>query len=182
MNYSTSPRAELAPWIRRNPSSSWRRSKKLKTQWLTIGIWKVTLLIMEINVTRADEWFPFHSIDCMYYGGLLYRQTFLRHHKYLTTRSNFCILITMSRRPYSMSPSESPRLSKKPRLDHLTSEDFKDGVFLAPMVRSGACMSFLNPSSLFSFLCTTIQCLHDCLLWNTAQIWFGAPKWSIKPS
>ena len=44
-----------------------------------------------------------------------------------------------------MSPS--PRLSKKPRLDHLTSEDFKDGVFLAPMVRSGACMCLLNPLS-----------------------------------
>ncbi|KDQ51119.1 hypothetical protein JAAARDRAFT_41389 [Jaapia argillacea MUCL 33604] len=42
----------------------------------------------------------------------------------------------MTRRPYSPSPS-SPRPSKKPRIDHLTSDDFKDGVMLAPMVRSG---------------------------------------------
>ena len=43
---------------------------------------------------------------------------------------------TMSRRSYSSSPP--PRATKRPKLEHLTSEDFKDGVFLAPMVRSGA--------------------------------------------
>jgi hypothetical protein len=43
--------------------------------------------------------------------------------------------IFMSRR----STSFSPRPSKRVRLD--TNKDFKDGVFLAPMVRSGACMS-----------------------------------------
>ncbi|KAJ7597840.1 FMN-linked oxidoreductase [Mycena floridula] len=42
----------------------------------------------------------------------------------------------MSRRPHSSTPS--PRINKRARLDHLTSEDFKNGVFLAPMVRSGA--------------------------------------------
>lgn len=44
-------------------------------------------------------------------------------------------LVFMSRRPYSASP---PPPAKRPRIDHLTSEDFKNGVFLAPMVRSGA--------------------------------------------
>ncbi|KAJ7462099.1 hypothetical protein FB451DRAFT_1341142 [Mycena latifolia] len=42
----------------------------------------------------------------------------------------------MSRRSYSRSPS--PRAPKRTKLEHLTSEDFKNGVFLAPMVRSGA--------------------------------------------
>ena len=38
-----------------------------------------------------------------------------------------------------VSPSPSPRVHKRAKLDHLTKEDFKNGVFLAPMVRSGAC-------------------------------------------
>ncbi|KXN85685.1 tRNA-dihydrouridine(20) synthase [NAD(P)+] [Leucoagaricus sp. SymC.cos] len=42
----------------------------------------------------------------------------------------------MSRR--SRSPEPSPRPFKKQKLDHLTSDDYKNGVFLAPMVRSGA--------------------------------------------
>ena len=42
----------------------------------------------------------------------------------------------MSRRSNSLSPS--PRAPKRAKLDHLTYEDFKNGVFLAPMVRSGA--------------------------------------------
>ncbi|KAJ6601151.1 hypothetical protein DFH09DRAFT_900423 [Mycena vulgaris] len=42
----------------------------------------------------------------------------------------------MSRRSHSHSPS--PRAPKRTKIDHLTSEDFKNGVFLAPMVRSGA--------------------------------------------
>ncbi|KIL71376.1 hypothetical protein M378DRAFT_114474 [Amanita muscaria Koide BX008] len=42
----------------------------------------------------------------------------------------------MTRRSLSASPS--PRSPKRPKLEHLTSEDFKNGVFLAPMVRSGA--------------------------------------------
>ncbi|KDR85540.1 hypothetical protein GALMADRAFT_218636 [Galerina marginata CBS 339.88] len=42
----------------------------------------------------------------------------------------------MSRRPLSTSPS--PRPAKRAKLDHLTPDDFKNGVFLAPMVRSGA--------------------------------------------
>ncbi|KAK7686542.1 hypothetical protein QCA50_010142 [Cerrena zonata] len=49
----------------------------------------------------------------------------------------------MSRRSRSSSPaldSTSPRLAKRPRLDFapLTPQDYKDGVMLAPMVRSGA--------------------------------------------
>ncbi|KZP15653.1 FMN-linked oxidoreductase [Athelia psychrophila] len=44
----------------------------------------------------------------------------------------------MPRRPHSTSPHDSPRLAKKPKLQHLSPENFKNGVFLAPMVRSGA--------------------------------------------
>ncbi|SJL15747.1 uncharacterized protein ARMOST_19252 [Armillaria ostoyae] len=41
----------------------------------------------------------------------------------------------MSRRAHSTSP---PRNAKRAKIEHLTSNDFKNGVFLAPMVRSGA--------------------------------------------
>ncbi|KAF7302854.1 tRNA-dihydrouridine synthase 2 [Mycena kentingensis (nom. inval.)] len=44
--------------------------------------------------------------------------------------------IAMSRRSHTRSPS--PRAFKRAKIDHLTKEDFKNGVFLAPMVRSGA--------------------------------------------
>lgn len=44
----------------------------------------------------------------------------------------------MSRRPHSsLSPSPARSL-KRIKLDHLTSENFKNGIVLAPMVRSGA--------------------------------------------
>ncbi|TFY63686.1 hypothetical protein EVJ58_g3109 [Rhodofomes roseus] len=48
--------------------------------------------------------------------------------------------LAMSRRSHSPSAPASPRLAKRPRLDFepLTSEDYKDGLMLAPMVRSGA--------------------------------------------
>ncbi|KAF5352592.1 hypothetical protein D9756_006070 [Leucocoprinus leucothites] len=52
---------------------------------------------------------------------------------YLSLRS---ALSKMTRR--SHSPELSPRPLKKQKLGHLTSEDYKNGVFLAPMVRSGA--------------------------------------------
>ncbi|CAK5280789.1 unnamed protein product [Mycena citricolor] len=42
----------------------------------------------------------------------------------------------VAKRPFSRSPS--PRAPKRTKIDHLTSEDFKNGVVLAPMVRSGA--------------------------------------------
>ncbi|PFH49058.1 hypothetical protein AMATHDRAFT_76421 [Amanita thiersii Skay4041] len=38
----------------------------------------------------------------------------------------------------SLSASPPPRSVKRPKFEHLTKEDFKNGVFLAPMVRSGA--------------------------------------------
>ncbi|KAI0801462.1 FMN-linked oxidoreductase [Fomes fomentarius] len=46
----------------------------------------------------------------------------------------------MSRRSHPPSPDSSPRLAKKPRLEYgaLTPEDYKHGLMLAPMVRSGA--------------------------------------------
>ena len=47
----------------------------------------------------------------------------------------------MSRRSQPPSPDSSPRATKRPRLEYgpLTSEDYKNGLMLAPMVRSGAC-------------------------------------------
>lgn len=47
----------------------------------------------------------------------------------------------MSRRSQPPSPESSPRIAKKPRLEYppLTAEDYKNGLMLAPMVRSGAC-------------------------------------------
>ncbi|KAF9040288.1 tRNA-dihydrouridine synthase 2 [Hymenopellis radicata] len=44
--------------------------------------------------------------------------------------------LNMSRRHLSASPS--PRAAKRTKIEHLTKEDFKNGLFLAPMVRSGA--------------------------------------------
>ncbi|EGO05366.1 hypothetical protein SERLA73DRAFT_118923 [Serpula lacrymans var. lacrymans S7.3] len=44
----------------------------------------------------------------------------------------------MPRRPSSSSPLLDDRQFKRPKLVHLTSESFKNGIFLAPMVRSGA--------------------------------------------
>ena len=59
--------------------------------------------------------------------------------------------LIMSRRASSSSPPSSPRPSKKQKMDtHLTSESFRNGVMLAPMVRSGACAS---PSETWA-LCT----------------------------
>ena len=46
----------------------------------------------------------------------------------------------MSRRERSSSAPPSPREAKRPKLEApLTSEDYKNGIMLAPMVRSGAC-------------------------------------------
>lgn len=47
---------------------------------------------------------------------------------------------TMSRRSQPPTPDASPRTSKRQRLEYepLKSEDYKDGLMLAPMVRSGA--------------------------------------------
>ena len=47
-------------------------------------------------------------------------------------------LVLMSRRSLSSSPS---RHIKRPRLEGLTPDDYKNGLVLAPMVRSGARMS-----------------------------------------
>lgn len=47
-------------------------------------------------------------------------------------------LVLMSRRSLSSSPS---RDIKRPRLEGLTPDDYKNGLMLAPMVRSGARMS-----------------------------------------
>ncbi|KAI0829074.1 FMN-linked oxidoreductase [Trametes gibbosa] len=53
--------------------------------------------------------------------------------------------INMSRRSQPPSPESSPRIAKKPRLEFspLTSEDYKNGLMLAPMVRSGALLTRL---------------------------------------
>ncbi|KAI0325421.1 FMN-linked oxidoreductase [Cubamyces sp. BRFM 1775] len=46
----------------------------------------------------------------------------------------------MSRRSQPPTPESSPRIAKKPRLEYppLTADDYKNGLMLAPMVRSGA--------------------------------------------
>lgn len=70
-------------------------------------------------------------------------------HPYITiwftlpgSRTRLCSTTsTMLRRPHSTTPPASPRISKKAKLDHLSPDSFKNGVFLAPMVRSGACTS-----------------------------------------
>lgn len=49
----------------------------------------------------------------------------------------------MSRRASSSTPPTSPKPAKRQRIEHLTAESFKNGVMLAPMVRSGACMWLL---------------------------------------
>jgi hypothetical protein len=59
---------------------------------------------------------------------------------YLSLRS---VLFKMSRRPHSPEPLS--KSVKKQKLDNLTSEDYKNGVFLAPMVRSGACKQKSTP-------------------------------------
>ncbi|EJC98800.1 FMN-linked oxidoreductase [Fomitiporia mediterranea MF3/22] len=44
----------------------------------------------------------------------------------------------MLRRASSCTPPQSPRPAKRQKVQHLTSESFKNGVMLAPMVRSGS--------------------------------------------
>ncbi|KAG2155753.1 hypothetical protein DEU56DRAFT_322513 [Suillus clintonianus] len=56
---------------------------------------------------------------------------------------SFKLTCAMSRRPISTSPTPGPqddseRPPKRPRIDHLTPDSFRNGIFLAPMVRSGA--------------------------------------------
>ncbi len=48
-------------------------------------------------------------------------------------------LVLMSRRSLSSSPS---RDIKRPRLESLTPDNYRNGLMLAPMVRSGARMSY----------------------------------------
>jgi len=64
--------------------------------------------------------------------------------------------VQMSRRERSLSTPSSPREAKRPRLEvPLTSEDYKNGIMLAPMVRSGAC-KFLTPPSLLFGVCSCL--------------------------
>ncbi|KIO06985.1 hypothetical protein M404DRAFT_137681 [Pisolithus tinctorius Marx 270] len=44
----------------------------------------------------------------------------------------------MTRTMSTSPPPDNERATKRPKLEHLTSDSFKNGVFLAPMVRSGA--------------------------------------------
>jgi hypothetical protein len=60
----------------------------------------------------------------------------------------------MSRRSLS-SPSPSPLPDiKRPRLDGLTPDDYRNGVMLAPMVRSGArkSLNVLIPGKLYNYM------------------------------
>ncbi|KAG9313911.1 hypothetical protein JVU11DRAFT_4683 [Chiua virens] len=57
----------------------------------------------------------------------------------LRPSSSISYLSRMSRRELSASPPlDSERAPKRQKVGHLTPESFKNGVFLAPMVRSGA--------------------------------------------
>lgn len=56
----------------------------------------------------------------------------------MRTHSFLRRLVLMSRRSLSSSPS---RDIKRPRVEGLTPDDYKNGLMLAPMVRSGARMS-----------------------------------------
>ncbi|KAG2136528.1 uncharacterized protein EDB93DRAFT_1169053 [Suillus bovinus] len=65
------------------------------------------------------------------------------HPKLLYTPSSVFLTCAMSRRPISTSPTPGPqndseRPPKRSRIDHLTPDSFRNGIFLAPMVRSGA--------------------------------------------
>lgn len=76
----------------------------------------------------------------------------------------------MSRRSHSVSPS--PRSLKRTKIDHLKPEDFKNGVFLAPMVRSGARMFshilLSNPFKIFWLVPTRLFALKHgaTLVWG----------------
>jgi len=73
----------------------------------------------------------------------------------------------MSRRSLSAS-SSPPRDIKRPRIAGLTPDDYRNGVMLAPMVRSGARTSpKLSNIPLLRFL--YLQFLQDFLLSNMAQ-------------
>ena len=73
-------------------------------------------------------------------------------------------LLKMSRRERSSSAPSSPREAKRPRLEApLTSEDYKNGIMLAPMVRSGARESLVLVGSLVG-VCSrfcVLKCLRD---------------------
>ena len=58
------------------------------------------------------------------------------HRIHLPSCNNLFRSFAMSRRSHSASPG--PRDAKRPRLDYLTPDDYRNGVMLAPMVRSGA--------------------------------------------
>jgi hypothetical protein len=63
-------------------------------------------------------------------------------------------LFLMTRRSLSSPPPSHLPNIKRPRLDGLTPDDYKNGVMLAPMVRSGARMSLtLNSHTNFITLC-----------------------------
>ena len=66
----------------------------------------------------------------------------------------------MFRRPLSTAMSrltpQGERAPKRQRRVHLTSDSFKNGVFLAPMVRSGAC----TPTK-FSLMTTLLTMHHS---------------------
>ena len=62
-------------------------------------------------------------------------------------------LLKMSRRERSSSAPSSPREAKRPRLEApLTSDDYKNGIMLAPMVRSGACKFKTSVGYSFGFV------------------------------
>ncbi len=84
------------------------------------------------------------------------------------------IYTSMSRRSQPPTPDSSPRVAKRPRLEYapLTSEDYKNGLMLAPMVRSGACEYYVT-SLEFSVLCAGIVPTRLYALKHGAKLVWG---------
>jgi len=105
---------------------------------------KRSVEMLRMTDTDIDHCKPLLKVTCVYKWGQC-----LRNGKVIsqlamvwTSLHRFSVSLRfvfskMSRR--SHSPDTFSRPIKRQKTDHLTPEDYKNGVFLAPMVRSGAC-------------------------------------------
>lgn len=90
----------------------------------------------------------------------------------IATRLRKVVSNSMSRRSHSVSPPPPPppKRPRRSRDDHLTSDDFKNGVFLAPMVRSGARTSF-NSSLRILILMYSVPTRLFALKHGATMVW-----------
>lgn len=82
--------------------------------------------------------------------------------------------LKMSRRARSSSTPPSPREAKRPRFEApLTSEDYKNGIMLAPMVRSGACKfpTSVGFRSLLTVFCFQVPTRLFSLKHGASLVW-----------